>query len=87
MMHRFGSNRLSEAKAAELEETDQGSRGADFITSGRTSLSKNFNVDRVKRQIQRNFDNFKMLLSLERQDTHQHAAKLLDKLTQDLQAF
>lgn len=49
MMHRFGSMKLSEALAAELEETDQGSREAAFIGSGRTSDGSKVNINKVKR--------------------------------------
>ena len=41
--------KLSEALAAELEETDQGSREAAFIGSGRTSDGSKVNINKVKR--------------------------------------
>lgn len=64
--------KLSEAKAAELEETDQGSHDDEIYQGGRHTENSNINFDKVKRQscvkaaIQRNFANFRMLLSVEK---------------------
>lgn len=67
MMHRFGSVKLSEAKAAELEETDQASQQAPEPAEPENDYAQT--VDRVKSRILRNFDNFKVLLSLEHTDS------------------
>ena len=67
MKHRFGSHKGSDPI---IQETDKGSQrhlGRNSANSNKL-IDDSALIDKLKNQINRNFDNFKLLLSLENED-------------------